>query len=89
MEVKNKDDLTLISIENKGAFIPENEIENLFNKFYRVDKSRNTSKNSNGLGLAIVKRILDLHESSYSLFNTNDGVKFESSLKKAEEDELI
>lgn len=89
IEVINKDDLTFISVENKGAFIPENEIENLFNKFYRIDKSRNTSKNSNGLGLAIVKRILDLHESSYSLFNTKDGVKFEFSLKQAEEDELI
>ena len=89
IEVINRNELTFISVENKGVFIPENEIENLFNKFYRIDKSRNTSKNSNGLGLAIVKRILDLHESSYSLFNTNDGVKFEFSLKKSEEDELI
>ena len=77
-----------LSIENKGSFIPEDEIDNLYNKFYRIDKARNTSNNSNGLGLAIVKRILSLHESSYSLYNTEDGVKFEFTLKKAEDDDI-
>jgi two-component system, OmpR family, sensor histidine kinase VanS len=89
IEVASTDTLINISIENKGAYIPEDEIENLYTKFYRIDKARNTSKNSNGLGLAIVKRILTLHESSYSLNNTEDGVKFEFTLKKADDSEII
>ncbi len=87
VEVTSNDELATISIENKGAYIPEDEIANLYNKFYRIDKARNSSNNSNGLGLAIVKRILTLHESSYSLFNTEDGVKFEFTLKKADDEE--
>ena len=87
VELNTNDELVTISIENKGAYIPEEEIDNLYNKFYRIDKARNSSNNSNGLGLAIVKRILKLHESSYSLFNTEDGVKFEFTLKKANDEE--
>lgn len=83
VDIDSDDEIVTISIENKGAYIPEDEIDNLYNKFYRIDKVRNSSNNSNGLGLAIVKRILKLHESSYSLFNTEDGVKFEFTLKKA------
>lgn len=88
VEITSNGELVTISVENKGAYIPEDEIDNLYNKFYRIDKVRNSSNNSNGLGLAIVKRILSLHESSYSLFNTEDGVKFEFTLKKASDEEV-
>lgn len=88
VEITSNEELVNISVENKGAYIPEEEIDNLYNKFYRIDKVRNSSNNSNGLGLAIVKRILSLHESSYSLFNTTDGVKFEFTLKKAADEEI-
>ena len=64
------------------------ELSKLFNKFYKLDKARNSSQSSNGLGLSIVKRILTLHESNYRLYNTEDGVKFEFTLKKANEDEI-
>ncbi|MDV4150575.1 HAMP domain-containing sensor histidine kinase [Clostridium sp. AL.422] len=87
--LNSDDELVTISIENKGAHIPDDEIENLYNKFYRIDKARNSSNNSNGLGLAIVKRILTLHESSYTLCNTEDGVKFEFTLKKSHDKEIL
>lgn len=86
--VFSKEAKVIISIENKGAHIPEKEIENLYNKFYRIDKARNSSNNSNGLGLAIVKRILSLHNSSYKICNTIDGVKFEFSLSEANDSEI-
>ncbi len=89
IDINSDGEIVTISIENKGAHIPEEEIDNLYNKFYRIDKVRNSSNNSNGLGLAIVKRILKLHESSYSLFNTEDGVKFEFTLKKANDEEQL
>lgn len=74
-----------ISIENTGCHIPEDELENIYTKFYRLDKSRNRSDNSNGLGLAIVKRILLNHKSEYFIKNTDFGVKFSFSLDKAKD----
>ncbi|MGL5648598.1 MAG: sensor histidine kinase [Clostridium sp.] len=65
-----------LSLLNTDSFIPENECSNLFNKFYRLDKSGNRDKNSAGLGLSIVKNILDLHEFSYTLKSTPEGVLF-------------
>ena len=77
-----------ISVLNTGSSIPEGENINLFDKFFRVDKSRNRKDNSTGLGLAIVKNILDLHNSKYSIKNVKLGVLFEFTLKKAEQSEM-
>lgn len=77
-----------ISVLNTGTSIPEGENINLFNKFYKLDKSRNRKNNSTGLGLAIVKNILDLHHFKYDLKNVNNGVLFEFFLKKAEIDNI-
>lgn len=88
IEISNINEIINIYIENKGVYIPEEEIDNLYNKFYRIDKARNSSNNSNGLGLSIVKRILTLHESSYILSNTEEGVKFEFTLIKAQDEDI-
>ena len=53
-----------------------NEIDKLFNKFYRIDKARQRNTNSTGLGLSIVKNILELHNCKFSLHNIKDGVEF-------------
>ena len=71
-----------ISIENKGITIPTKELDNVFAKFYRLDKSGDRTKNSYGLGLATVKRILTLHNSDFSLNNGENSVIFKFSLKK-------
>lgn len=82
VDIIEKNNLYTISIENKGVHIPESELENIYTKFYRLDKSRNRNGNSSGLGLAIVKRILTIHNSLYKIENTKDGVKFSFSLEK-------
>lgn len=74
-----------ISILNYGSTIPEGKDINLFDKFYKVDKSRNRNNNSTGLGLSIVKNILDLHGFRYNLRNVPAGVIFEFYPKKAKE----
>lgn len=71
-----------ICIENLGAFIPDDQIENIFTKFYRGDKSRNRKDRSNGLGLSVVKNILELHNSNYEINNSKNGVIFKFTLKK-------
>lgn len=70
-----------IYIENKGNNIPESEIDRIWERFYRVEKSRSRNAGGTGLGLSIVKNILDLHKSKYGAVNTETGVKFFFSLK--------
>jgi len=50
-----------VAIADSGCGIPEEELPHIFDRFYRLDKSRRTSARHAGLGLAIAKRILDLH----------------------------
>lgn len=89
ISVTESEEIIEISVENKGTFIPENELENIFNKFYTIDKSRNSALKSNGLGLSIVKKILALHESNFNLTNSEEGVIFTFTLKKAYDQDFI
>jgi len=83
VSLKNLNDNNfIISIENYGVRLNENDLTNIWDKFYRVDKSRNKSSGGSGLGLAITKRILDLHKSSYGVENTSNGVKFYFTLPR-------
>ncbi|MGL4774302.1 MAG: sensor histidine kinase [Clostridium sp.] len=50
-----------ISIKNKGNHIEEAKLDKLFDRFYRVDESRNAESGGSGLGLAISKNIVELH----------------------------
>ena len=77
-----KEENYLISIENKGITIPDKELDNVFARFYRLDKSGDRTKNSYGLGLATVKRILTLHNSNFSINNGENSVIFSFTLKK-------
>ncbi|MBJ8204427.1 HAMP domain-containing protein [Bacillus cereus] len=65
-----------ICVENKGAHIPKEQLEKIWDRFYRTDAARQRSKGGTGLGLAISKNILELHGVEYGVFNTEDGVLF-------------
>ncbi|WP_297213453.1 sensor histidine kinase [uncultured Flavonifractor sp.] len=53
-----------ITIRNQGLEIPEGELSNIFNKFYRLDAARSSRTGGAGLGLAIAKEIVELHGGS-------------------------
>ncbi len=59
--VTNDADATVIAVEDTGIGIPEDEIERIFERFYRVDKSHSKEIGGTGLGLSIVKHGAKLH----------------------------
>jgi len=83
INIEDKLDKFKISVQNMGVSIPSDEIGKLFDKFYRLDKSRErTQRNSTGIGLSIVKNILNLNNSEFNLQNIAGGVEFYFYLEK-------
>ncbi|MGG1663351.1 sensor histidine kinase [Brevibacillus sp. NRS-1366] len=75
IEGNEKRDLC-VSIENEGEHIPAEQLEHVWDRFYRIERSRNRKTGGTGLGLAIVKHIVELHEGTYGVRNTERGVTF-------------
>ncbi|MDY3761449.1 MAG: ATP-binding protein [Candidatus Onthovivens sp.] len=69
-EVSNN---VILSVKDTGIGIPKEDLDRIFERFYRVDKSRSKDSGGTGLGLAIVK---------HSLIVNNATIKVESELKK-------
>ncbi|WP_045522262.1 sensor histidine kinase [Neobacillus niacini] len=78
-----ENDQVKVCVENKGASIPQNQLNKVWERFYRGDTSRLRSEGGTGLGLAIAKNILELHGVKYGVINTGDGVLFFFYLNKA------
>ncbi|GAB6561575.1 HAMP domain-containing sensor histidine kinase [Bacillus mobilis] len=53
-----------ISVDDEGEGIPEEDIPHIFDRFYRVDKSRTRATGGKGIGLAVAKEIVELHNGS-------------------------
>jgi signal transduction histidine kinase len=76
IRIEGAEEIRFFSIENKGETIPDDQLEQIWDRFYRAELSRSRQTGGTGLGLSIVKRILDLHEFRYKVENTKDGVRF-------------
>ncbi|HLR02219.1 MAG TPA: HAMP domain-containing sensor histidine kinase [Virgibacillus sp.] len=64
LDLSKEAEYALISISDNGVGIAESDQLHLYERFYKVDKSRTNRSSGSGLGLSIVKRILDLHHAS-------------------------
>ena len=73
----------LVEVTDNGIGIPNNEIPRIFERFYRVDKSRSRNSGGTGLGLAIVKHIIEAHQQTINVRSSlNNGTSFAFTLKK-------
>lgn len=73
----------LIEVNDDGAGIPPEDVARIFERFYRVDKSRSREAGGTGLGLSIVKHILETHQQSISVRSNEKGTTFSFTLKKS------
>ena len=69
-----------IRFMNRGRTIPQNKLDSLFEKFYRLDEARTSGTGGAGLGLAIAKEIVTLHGGSISAESMNETVAFTVTL---------
>ncbi len=77
------DEYILVEVADDGIGIEQKHLSHIFDRFYRVEKSRNRSKGGSGLGLAIVKHIIEAHGTTINVrSNPGIGTTFGFTLKK-------
>jgi two-component system phosphate regulon sensor histidine kinase PhoR len=78
-----EDEQVSVLVIDDGPGIPKEDLRRIFERFYRVEKSRSRKQGGSGLGLAIVKHILDKHDSDISVSSElNKGTTFHFRLPK-------
>jgi two-component system phosphate regulon sensor histidine kinase PhoR len=83
LTVEEEKSSALICVKDFGVGIPEKDIERIFERFYRVDKTRSKDVGGTGLGLAIVKHIVEAHHSKIEVKSkVGLGSEFSFRLKK-------
>lgn len=65
-----------ITVFNTGNPIPEEDVDKIWDKFYKVDKARTREYGGNGIGLSIVKAIMDSFQQEFGVINYDNGVQF-------------
>jgi two-component system, OmpR family, sensor histidine kinase VanS len=76
-----KNDIGLvITIKNFGEIIPEQDLERIFQRFYRVESSRSSETGGSGLGLAIAQSIIEMHGGRISAKSDDEGTIFKVEL---------
>jgi signal transduction histidine kinase len=82
LKVEKKGAMIHITLTDNGKGIPETDLPHIFDRFYRVDKSRTRALGGSGLGLAIVKELVHAHGGTITVQSKeNVGTEFEIVLK--------
>ena len=76
IRIHDEDNRVKVTVFNTGTPIPEADVPNLWNKFYKVDKARTREYGGSGIGLSIVKAIMESMNQQYGIQNFDNGVEF-------------
>ena len=88
--LRSMGDLVLLTVEDTGVGIPDEDLPKIFDRFYRVDKARSRQSGGTGLGLSIAKEIVDRHEGALELVDRNGpglSVRMELNIEGPSHDE--
>ncbi len=83
INVEKAEENIRVTVFNSGENIPEEELDKIWDKFYKVDKARTREYGGSGLGLSIVKAIAESLNKPCGAYNTPDGVAFYIELEYA------
>ncbi len=87
ISVSLKDDEAYVSVVDNGIGIPKSSQNRIFERFYRVDKSRSKEREGTGLGLSIVKHIMEYHKGRIELESAlNKGTKITVYFPRSEDE---
>jgi two-component system sensor histidine kinase CpxA len=73
VQLTSQDNHVLLEIIDQGTGVPNNQLEKIFNPFYRVDTSRTKKTGGYGLGLSIAQQVIQRHEGRIEAVNQPEG----------------
>ena len=88
IKVLQEEDCVKVTVFNTGTPIPEEDIPNLWNKFYKVDKARTREYGGSGIGLSIVEATMKAHGKDYGVANVEGGVEFYFDVESADSESV-
>ena len=85
IDVSEDESNVYFSVYNTGNQIPEKDLANVWEKFFKVDKAHSRSYGGSGIGLSIVKAIVEAHGGVVKVANKSDGVEFGFKIPRMKE----
>ena len=86
IKVISRDEIVRVSVFNTGDPIPEEAIDHIWEKFYKVDPARTREYGGSGIGLSVVKAVMDAMKKDCGVINYENGVEFYFELDKYREE---
>jgi len=82
IELEELEDKLKVKVFNTGKNIEEENLNRIWNRFYKVDESRSREQGGSGIGLAIVKAIMSNYQNNFGVANKPNGVEFYFEVNK-------
>jgi len=89
LKLMKEKDKVIVTVTNYGKLIPEKDLQNIFDRFYRVEGSRSSETGGTGLGLAIAKSVILMHGGTIKVRSDFEGTVFEVVLDAKKEGDIV